>query len=220
MLEQIRAAATYWEDKLPVVIIPPSVEIISPVRDGEEIMRFLEAAMRTAYKSEDRIGPDSHTKILKHILSLKHESTLEHVSFTFRIITNCGVTHELVRHRIASYTQESTRYVNYGKKGVVLIFPYHLIDKSSSDVKFWASGQLEMKNYYTRALEMGWKPQEARGLLSNDIKTEIVCTMNIRELRSFFRLRTDSSAHPDIRVVATEMLRQVREIVPLLFEGI
>jgi len=83
-------------------VITPSVELIGMAPDGEMIMRHLEAAIRTAYKSEDKIGPDSHLKILKHILSLKHESTLEHISLSFRIVTSRGVTHELVRHRIAS----------------------------------------------------------------------------------------------------------------------
>lgn len=88
-------------DPAPVEILLPSVELISPVRDPEEILRFLESAIRTAYKSEDKIGPDSHKKIIRHIMSLKHESTLEHVGFTFRITTSRGVTHELVRHRLA-----------------------------------------------------------------------------------------------------------------------
>lgn len=199
-----------------VQVIAPSVKLLGR-HNGERIMRHLEAAIRTAYKSEDKIGPGSAEKILTHILSLKHESTLEHYSFSFRIVTNRGVTHELVRHRIASYTQESTRYVNYGKRPPQVIMPWHLCLKSKEDQSFWHSAQVGIINCYLNALQRDWKPQEARGFLPNDLKTEIVCTMNLRTLRHFFELRTAPSAHPDIQVIAREMQRQLHEILPLIF---
>lgn len=205
-----------------VEVLVPTVELISPMRDGEEIMRFLEGAIRTAYKSEDKIGPDSHKKILSHILSLKHESTLEHVGFTFRIVTCRGVTHELVRHRLASYTQESTRYVSYGKRPPQAILPWHLLKYNDPNMNvFWHDGMVTEFGLYIKALEMfKWKPQEARGFLPNDCKTEIVTTMNLRSLRHFCGLRTPGSAHPDMQVIAREVLRQLYEIVPVLFEDI
>lgn len=199
--------------------ICPSVEVIGE-HSGEYIMRHLEAAIRTAYKSEDKIGPGSAEKILAHILSLKHESTLEHHSISFRIITSRGVTHELVRHRIASYTQESTRYVNYGKRPPQVIMPWHLVERTDAEKSFWYASQLQIIEAYQEAIRMGWKPQDARGFLPNDLKTEIVVTMNLRTLRNFFGLRTAPSAHPDMQVIAREMLRQVLGIVPLIFQDI
>ena len=202
-------------------VILPSVELVGVPPDGEVIMRHLEGAIRTAYKSEDKIGPGSAEKILKHILSLKHESTLEHVNLTFRIVTSRGVTHELVRHRIASYTQESTRYVNYGKRPPQVILPWHLTKRTSQEKLFWYESQQKIISYYQDAIRiLNWKPQDARGLLPNDLKTEIVMTMNLRSLRNFLILRTAASAHPDMQVVAREILNLVYHIVPLIFEDI
>ena len=205
-----------------VEIVTPSVELISPMRDPEDILRFLESAIRTAYKSEDRIGPDSHKKIIRHIMSLEHESTLEHVAFTFRILTSRGVTHELVRHRLASYTQESTRYVSYGKRPPQAILPWHLVSYDNPDMnRFWHAGMATEFTLYQEALEQfKWKPQEARGFLPNDCKTEIVTTMNIRSFRHFLRLRTAKSAHPDLQVIAREVLRQLFVLCPLLFQDL
>jgi thymidylate synthase (FAD) len=152
---------------------------------------------------------------------LKHESTLEHVAISFRIITSRGVTHELVRHRIASYTQESTRYVNYGKKPAKIILPWHLINRSDNEINFWFDSQeRSIVDYATALDEYKWKPQDARGLLTNDLKTEIVMTMNLRTLRNFLLLRTASSAHPDMQVVAREILRLMMTLVPVLFQDI
>lgn len=218
-MKQIKNMVEWGQREIEILV--PSVEIIGLVPDGEMIMRHLEAAIRTAYKSEDKIGPDSHTKILKHILSLKHESTLEHIALSFRIITSRGVTHELVRHRIASYTQESTRYCNYGKKPAKIILPWHLQARSSEETTFWCLSQERSIADYNRAIsEFNWKPQDARGLLTNDLKTEIVMTMNLRALRNFLSLRCPASAHPDMQVIAREILRQVYAIVPVLFQDI
>ena len=200
----------------------PTVELISPMQDGEQIMCFLEGAIRTAYKSEDKIGPGSATKILKHILSLKHESTLEHVGFTFRIVTCRGVSHELVRHRLASYTQESTRYVSYGSRPPQAIVPWHLLGYNDPDMcNFWHGGMdIEFGLYLEALKRFGWKPQEARGFLPNDCKTEVVTTMNLRSFRHFIGLRTAPSAHPDMQVIAREILRQLYAICPVLFQDL
>jgi thymidylate synthase (FAD) len=205
-----------------VEVILPSVELISPQRDGDEIMRFLEGAIRTAYKSEDKIGPGSHIKILKLIMSLKHESTLEHVGFTFRIIGSRGFTHELVRARIASYTQESTRYVGYDKHLPQAILPWHLLSYNDPNMclSWHEAMEIEFGLYLKHMKQFGWKAQEARGFLPNDCKTEIVMTMNIRELRLWLGLRTDPAAHPDMQVIAREILRQLMTVCPLLFQDI
>jgi thymidylate synthase (FAD) len=202
-------------------VICPSVEVIGVPLDAEQVMRHLEAAIRTAYKSEDKIVPGSAEKIISHILSLKHESTLEHCSVSFRVVTNRGVTHEIVRHRVGhSYTQESTRYVNYGKRPPQVILPWHLCTRSDDQKDFWYNAQADAIDNYLEALKFGWAPQDARGLLPNDLKTEIVWSMNLRAARHMDGLRTPKSAHPDMQVTAREIHRILYESLPLLFQDI
>ncbi len=204
-----------------VEVILPWIEILDEEIDGEKILRNLERAIRTSYQSFDKVGPDSHYKLLKLILSLKHESTLEHEKVTFKVTTSRGVTHELVRHRLASYTQESTRYVKYGDKNwYKIIYPVHLANKSDEDVKKWYDIQVKIAESYGEMLTSGWQPQEARGILPNDLKTDIVVTMNLRALRHYFRLRCDKAAHSDIRIVAWELMYQLKDIIPLLFDDV
>ena len=186
----------------------------------DTFVNALSALAATSAWPAARAQAGSHLKILKHILSLKHESTLEHHNFTFRIVTSRGVAFELVRHRLASYTQESTRYVNYGKRPAQVILPWHLVTKTKAQQRMWVRGQRASLGFYQKAIAQGWTPQEARGFLSNDIKTEIVMTMNIRSLRNFLGFRTASSAHPDMQVIAREVLRILMGIVPLLFQDI
>jgi len=209
-----------------VEVILPSVEILEPwfVEEDfwEKLLRRLEKAIRTAYQSFDRIWPDSHYKLLKHILMLHHESTLEHEKITFKVVTNRWVTHELVRHRIASYTQESTRYVKYWQKHwYKIIYPAWLPSKSEEEVKFWYDSHIQIAKFYWKALnDFWWKAQEARWFLPNDIKTEIVVTMNLRELRHFINLRADKAAHPDIRVIALTLLDILHKKIPLIFDDL
>lgn len=215
-MREVLKSSTFGDE---LEVITPAVELLSPV-DTDQIMRFLESAIRTAYKSEDKIGPGSAEKIVNHILSLKHESTLEHSALSFRCTTSRGVTHELVRHRIASYTQESTRYVNYGKRPPQIILPWHICGRQLDEKLYWYEGQHQAIKYYHGGLDRGWKAQDARGFLTNDLKTEIVTTMNLRSLRHFFTLRCAPSAHPDMQVLAREMFKIVYGLLPLIFADI
>ena len=202
-------------------VIAPKVEAVGDYIEGEQIMRHLESAIRTAYKSEEKIGPGSAEKILSHILSLKHESTLEHFAMTFRVTTCRGVTHEIVRHRVGhSFTQESTRYVNYGKRPPQVVMPWHLLDRSDEDKAFWLKGQRATMGFYQEAIKRGWVPQDARGFLQNDLKTEIVWTMNLRAARHMCSLRVPPSAHPDMQVIAREICSIWYQKVPLLFQDL
>ena len=203
-------------------VITPKVEIIGVVPSGEDIMRHLEAAIRTAYKSEGKVGPGSHVKILKHIMGLNHESTLEHFQMTFRVITNRGVSHEIVRSRIGhSYTQESTRYVGYDKHRPQVILPWHLMERPDEEKRFWMKEiRRPILGSYLKAMKMGWKAQDARGFLPNDLKTEIVWSMNVRAARNVLKLRTAPAAHPDAQVVCREIHRLWYELVPVLFQDI
>lgn len=175
-------------------LIDPSVEILSMTVDP---LKLIEIAGRTCYKSEDKITNTSNIAFVKKILSLKHDSVLEHASMTARIICDRGVTHELVRHRIASYSQESTRYCNYSNVGVSFMLPTDFV-LDDVDLKLLKA----IEEHYNACLKNGRSPQQARYFLPNGLKTEIVVTMNFREWKHFFHLRTAKAAHPDMRAIA------------------
>ena len=176
-------------------IVEPSFEIV-PV-NGEEILKNIERAGRTCYKSEDKITADSARKFVAAIIKSGHESVIEHEKVTARIICDRGVTHEIVRHRIASYSQESTRYCNYGndKFGNELTFIKPCFWKED-DPKYmtWKYAMKNAEQAYMDLIRLGATPQEARSVLPNSLKTEIVVTMNLREWRHFFKLRTSPAA--------------------------
>lgn len=189
--------------------------------------RLIERGIRVAYKSEDRIEDGSDAKIIGHIKSFKHESTLEHGSITVKFVTDRGVTHELVRHRIASFTQESTRYCNYGKgkfgSEITVIDPFFfgIGTKDSNDLyTLWRNGCEAAEKAYLKMLELGARPQEARSVLPNSLKTEIVVTANVREWRKIFELRTSKEAHPQIRQIMCPLLDVFRKKWPILFDDV
>lgn len=197
-------------------LVEHSVEFLNPEetkRHAEHILKNLELAARVCYKSEDKIEPGSDERIINTALQRGHESVIEHESFTFRVITDRGVTHEWVRHRLASYSQESTRYCNYGKMGVKFIIPsdWTLLPEDLEMLE-------AIEKHYNWCLETGRSPQQARYFLPNGLKTEIIVTMNMRELRHFFSLRTDKAAHPDMRLVAGRTLDLCKATVPILFD--
>ena len=203
-------------------IIPPSHEIIS-MPDGREMLRNIELCGRVCYKSEDRITEDSAEKFISMILKSGHESVLEHEKITVKFICDRGVTHEIVRHRIASYSQESTRYCNYSKdkfgNEITFIRPFFWAEDDEK-YEIWKSCMQNVEDCYKKLMESGAKPEEARSILPNSVKTELVVTMNIREWRHFFRLRTSERAHPQMRECAIPLLEDLRSRVPLLFDDI
>ena len=203
-------------------IIPPSHEIIS-MPDGREMLRNIELCGRVCYKSEDRITEDSAEKFISMILKSGHESVLEHEKITVKFICDRGVTHEIVRHRIASYSQESTRYCNYSKdkfgNEITFIRPFFWAEDDEK-YEIWKSCMQNVEDCYKKLMESGAKPEEARSILPNSVKTELVVTMNIREWRHFFRLRTSERAHPQMRECAIPLLEEFRSRVPLLFDDI
>ena len=202
-------------------IIEPSFEIM-PV-NGEEILKNIERAGRTCYKSEDKITADSARKFVAGIVKSGHESVIEHEKITVRIICDRGVTHEIVRHRIASYSQESTRYCNYSndKFGNELTFirPFYWNDEPEK-MEAWLCHMKLTEETYMQLIKLGASPQEARAILPNSLKTEIVVTMNIREWRHFFKVRCSPAAHPQMREVAIPILKKFQEIIPVVFDDI
>ena len=215
-------------------IVNASYEILRPAPiDGLGELRHLELCARTAYKSEDRITPDGESakKMIRHLIKAGHESTLEHGGMTVRFTVDRGVSHEIVRHRLASYTQESTRYCNYasGKFGnsITFIKPCFLDDRKDSfgyydDDKMldWWNACQDMEEYYKAMIDNGATPQEARSVLPNSLKTEVIMTANWREWRHFLRLRAARDAHPQIREVAVPLLSELHDKIPVLFDDI
>lgn len=210
-----------------MIIQKPAVEVLS-TESYEDMLRRVERIGRVCYKSEDRIEEGSAEKFIRGIIRRGHESVIEHGSITVKFICDRGVTHEIVRHRIASYSQESTRYCNYVKEkfgsqitciDLATGFRYDL--SSETDRKKYEVWQRAMENAersYFQMIELGATPQEARSVLPNSLKTELVATMDLREWRHFFRLRTDAASHPQMRETACALLEDFRARVPILFD--
>jgi thymidylate synthase (FAD) len=177
-----------------------------------DVVRLLEIAGRTCYKSEDKITPDSAEKFVKMLVNRGHHAMIEHAFIGAKMITDRGVTHEIVRHRISSYAQESTRYCNYGKLGIKFIIPVDFA-LDDEDMKFLAACEAQ----YNRCLAMGRIPGQARYFLPNGLKTEIVMSCNIREWLHFFSLRADTAAHAQMRALASSMLVDFAQKLPALF---
>lgn len=200
------------------------------IEDGPEydkLLQKIERVGRTCYKSEDKIGIGSAEKFVSRLISSGHESVIEHGSITVRVICDRGVSHEIVRHRLASYSQESSRYCNYtadkfGNEITVIDiatgFQYDLSDqKDVNKYRIWTQAMLDAEKHYFEMIEAGAKPEEARSVLPNSTKTEIVMTMNLREWRHFFRMRCSSRAHPQIIEVSKMILNVFAERYPAFF---
>ena len=197
-----------------------------------DALQVIERAGRTCYKSEDKITPDSAEKFVRMIMGYEHASVIEHAVATFRIITDRGVTHEIVRHRLASYSQESTRYCNYSKdkfnNEITVILPVWFNDvdhnkewNSDSAYAVWYNACLGAEVSYFMLLHTKMQsPQQARSVLPNSLKTELVMTANLREWQHFFAMRTPPKAHPQMRALALEGLAQLKAAVPVIFENL
>jgi thymidylate synthase (FAD) len=203
-------------------IIEPSFEIISNV-NGNEILKSIERCGRVCYKSEDKTTEFSAQDFIKRIIKSGHESVIEHEKITVKIVCDRGVTHEIVRHRIASYSQESTRYCNYSQekfgRELTLIKPCFW-DTDTEEYSLWVKSMQNIEDTYNQLMDRGAKPEEARSILPNSLKTEIVVTMNLREWRHFFKLRTSSRAHPQMREIAIPILEQFKKQIPAIFDDI
>lgn len=213
-------------------LIKPSYKIISDLNTDYAI-QLIEIAGRTCYKSEDKITTDSAKDFVRMLLGRHHESVIEHGSMTVRFIVDRGVSHELVRHRLASFSQESTRYCNYSKdkfdNQLSFIIPEWMeldgwtgeITVSSDDpMQIWLRSMDKAEKNYNKLIAAGWQPQQARSILPNSLKTEIVVTANFREWRTIFKQRTALAAHPQMREVMVPLLAEVKSRFPVLFDDI
>lgn len=198
-------------------------EIITTL-DNEYITKHIERCGRICYKSEANITDESAEKFIKGIIKRGHESVIEHYSFSVKFITDRSVTHEIVRHRIASYSQESQRYVKYaGNNELTFIEPVYLDFESDNNVEeymcdLWKDAMVESECFYNKMLENGSTPEQARAVLPNSTRTEIIMTANLRSWRNFMKLRTDKTAHPQIRLLAQGLLIELKKQIPVFFE--
>lgn len=203
-------------------VIKPSFAILDEL-NGKEILKRIEKIGRVCYKSESNITEDSAMKFVANLIKSGHESVIEHEKISVRIICDRGVTHEIVRHRIASYSQESTRYCNYANdkfgKELTVIKPIFW-EENSKEYQCWLEVVQKIENAYNFLVDNGVKPQEARSILPNSLKTEIIVTMNLREWRHFFKLRTAITAHPQMREIACAMLDEFKKQIPIIFDDI
>lgn len=203
-------------------IIKPGFEVMTEL-DGMKILKHIEKVGRVCYKSEDNITEDSCIKFVQGIVRRGHEAVIEHASVSVKFIVDRGVSHEIVRHRVASFAQESTRYCNYGKekfgKEITVIEPC-FFERGTAQWDTWQSGCEAAEKAYFDMLEASVTPEKARTVLPNSLKTELVMTANMREWRHFFKLRTEKAAHPQMREVACELLDYFKENIPVLFDDI
>ena len=203
-------------------VVEPSFVIKGHV-DGKQMLKNIEEAGRLCYKSENLIKEDSAEKFIANIIARGHESVIEHEKITALITCDRGVTHEIVRHRIASYSQESTRYCNYSKNKfgneLTFIKPYFWAEDSDK-YKIWLESMAAVEKAYMQLLELGATPEEARSILPNSLKTDIFVTMNLREWRHFFKLRVHEASHPQMREIARPMLDHFKQLLPVVFDDI
>ena len=211
-------------------LVKPSHEILA---HSDDALRLIELAGITCYKSEDKITDDSAVKFVESITRRGHHSVIEHAVVTVRIICDRGVTHEIVRHRLCSFSQESTRYCNY-KGGVTYVIPFWvdlnegIVDDYSLENSpvinqedyDWAFQMLRAEECYINLLKHGWSPQQARSVLPNSTKTEIIITANVREWRHIFTLRCHKASHPQMNEVMRPLHQEMMELIPVIFDDI
>ena len=206
-------------------IIDPGYEIIYPQTPNDWLKeaKFVELAARNCYKSENKISDTSHKAIIKNLVSNDHMAMLEFGSIIIRLICDRGVTHELVRHRLSSYAQESTRYCNYSKdkfgNEITVVKPVQM-EKDSGSYTVWKSTCEEAEKCYFELLAQNVSQQVARSVLPTCLKTDIVMKTNFRELGHIFKLRISPKAHPDISYIFDKIYREVKQALPEAFRDI
>lgn len=203
-------------------IVKAGYEILDPL-NGEEILKKIERVARVCYKSEDKIGEGTAERMVKALVKRGHEAMLEHFSFSVKFTVDRGVSHEIVRHRVASFAQESTRYCNYGHEGEITVIEPCFWEEGSQEYMAWKHGCMVAQRRYLELLEDGATPQEARAVLPNSLKTELVMTANLREWRHFFKLRAcgvTGKPHPQMLEVAVPLLKEVKSLIPVVFDDL
>lgn len=194
--------------------------------EGQQLLNKIEQVARTCYKSESKTKEGSAKKMVAALIRNGHEAMLEHASVTVKFVCDRGVSHELVRHRLASFAQESTRYCNYSKDDfgseVTFIIPEFLV-YGSQGFDIWKEQMKSAEKAYFDMLNFGFTSQEARSVLPNSLKTEVNMTCNLREWRHFFKLRAagqTGTPHPQMLEVAVPLLQDMKKLIPVVFDDI
>ncbi len=185
----------------------------------DNALQLIEKAGRTCYKSEDKITSDSSDKFVKMLIDRGHLAMIEFGFIGVKFITNRGVTHEMVRHRMCSFAQESTRYVKYDGE-MEFVKPVWWTDTDLIAELMFLDHCKQSEQVYKNLLKKGWPPQQAREVLPNALKTEIVVGANIREWIHIFTLRCSNKAHPQMSALMRPVLEELKTKIPVVFEGI
>jgi thymidylate synthase (FAD) len=203
-------------------IIDPSHQILN-AQDYGAMLRQIERAGRICYKSETKISKDSAIGFVKRLIDSGHHSVIEHSLITVKFICDRGISHEIMRHRLASFSQESTRYANYSKKKfgkeITVIRPYFW-QEGSEEYAIWLKMMQEAEKNYMRLLQLGAKAEQARSVLPNSLKTEMVVSCNIREWRHILNLRCSKAAHPQMRQIMNPLLDELNSKYSIFFNDI
>lgn len=204
-------------------LIKSKVEILDNL-NGEEIIDKIAKVARTCYKSEDNSTSERDRELVKRLIKSGHEAMIEFADITVKFTCSRAISHELVRHRLCSFAQESQRYCDYSKDKfnheITFIIPSWVIDDHTDVDKLWVKAMQEAEHNYFMLQAQGCTPQQAREVLPNSTKTEINMKANLREWRHFLKLRCSTAAHPDMRVLALDLLKQFHDNIPIIFDDI
>lgn len=207
-------------------VVEPGYQILTDIsEDGIEELKRIERVARVCYKSEGKITDDgkSAKKLVAFLVSQGHEAMLEHSQLSVLFVCDRGVANELVRHRIASFAQESTRYCNYASdrfgKELQIIKP-HYLECGTEEYITWLDSCMATEKAYNNMIEVGLRPEQARCILPMCLKTEIVVTANYREWRNIFKLRTPVAAHPQMRELMCPLLKEMQKKIPVVFDDL
>ena len=207
-------------------VIQTSYEILTDLSDPIKILKDIERAGRVCYKSENNITDDSCITFCKNIIASGHEAVVEHSQLSVRFTVDRAIANELVRHRLASYCQESSRYCNYSKdkfyNEIKVIEPEELLPRNSTDYNIWWMSCKNAEESYMAMISNGVKPEIARSVLPLSTATEIIMTANIREWRNVLKLRSPHNmrAHPQMRSICDRLLTELKSKIPVLFDDI
>jgi thymidylate synthase (FAD) len=214
-------------------LIKPSYKILTKI-NGPDVLKNIEVIGRVCYKSEEKITDMSAEAFIKMLITSGHHSVIEHYSVSVKFICDRGVSHEIVRHRLASFSQESTRYCNYSKdkfdNQLTFIIPVwmqslnegvykNIISTKDNDCRYLEHLE-RSESAYNHLINMGWQPQQARAVLPNSLKTEIVVTANLREWRTIFEQRCSAKAHPQMRELMCPLLTNLKKQIPIVFDDL
>jgi thymidylate synthase (FAD) len=226
-----------------MLLIKPYYEILTPI-NGETILKNIERAGRTCYDSCGKITDKSYIQFCQNLINNHHESCLEHESISVKLIVDRGIMSELTRHRLCSFSVSSTRYIDFSKRGLTFIIPpwinveegeyvfqdiYNLTfgprgccskNKDEANAYIWIDSMFNSEETYNELIKNKWTPQQARAVLPNSLKTEIICTANLREWRWILKLRTSSATHIQMQEIMQPLLKELQNKIPIIFDNI